>query len=99
MHGVSLSKAQCASTQDGKDCMTKISYALTIESIMYAMLCTYLDVSYALSKLGGISQFSVKVTGLQSRISFKYLRMINSFFLVYGVKENLVVKSYIDARF
>ena len=48
-HGISLSKTQCPMTQDERDRMSKIPYASVIESIMYAMLCTRPDVSYALS--------------------------------------------------
>src|SRR5437588_7397385 len=48
-HGVSLSKAQCPSIQDERDRMSKIPYASAIGSIIYAMLCTRSDGSYALS--------------------------------------------------
>ena len=48
-HGISLSKTQCPVTQDERDRMSKIPYAYVIGSIMYVMLCTRSDVSYALS--------------------------------------------------
>ena len=48
-HGISLSKTQCPMMQDERDRMSKISYASAISSIMYVMLCTRTDVSYALS--------------------------------------------------
>ena len=48
-HGISLSKTQCPMTQDERDRMSKIPYASAIGFIMYAMLCTRPDVSYALS--------------------------------------------------
>ena len=48
-HGIRLSKTHCPTMQDEQDCMSKISYAFTVGSIMYAMLCTRPDVSYALS--------------------------------------------------
>ena len=48
-HGINLSKTQCPMTQDERDRMSKIPYASAIGSIMYAMLCTRPDVSYALS--------------------------------------------------
>ena len=48
-HGISLSKTQSPSSQDERDRMSKISFASTIGSIMYAMLCSRPDVSYALS--------------------------------------------------
>ena len=48
-HGVSLSKTQCPSTTDERERMNVIPYASAIGSIMYAMICTRPDVSYALS--------------------------------------------------
>ena len=50
-HGISLSKTQCPMTQDERDLMGKIPYASAIGSIMYAMLYTRPDVSYALSTM------------------------------------------------
>ena len=47
-HGIKLSKSQCPTTKDERERMDEIPYALAIGSIMYAMLCTRLDVSYAL---------------------------------------------------
>ena len=48
-HGIKLSKSQCPITKDEREHMDKIPYASSIGSIMYAMLCTRPDVSYALS--------------------------------------------------
>ena len=48
-HGTVLSKNQCPQTTDERANMTMIPYASTIGSIMYAMICTRPDVSYALS--------------------------------------------------
>ena len=48
-HGVKLSKTQCPSTTDERSRMSGIPYASAVGSIMYAMICTRLDVSYALS--------------------------------------------------
>ena len=48
-YGISHSKTQCPMTQDEWDHMSKILYASTIRFIMYAILCTRPDVSYALS--------------------------------------------------
>jgi hypothetical protein len=48
-HGIHLSKTQCTSTTDELDRMSKVPYASAIGSIMYAMISTRPDVSYALS--------------------------------------------------
>jgi hypothetical protein len=44
-----LSKAQCPAMAKDRETMSNVPYALAIGSIMYAMLCTRLDVSNALS--------------------------------------------------
>ena len=49
MHGKHLSKSMCPQTQEDRDNMNRIPYALAIGSIRYAMLCTHPDVSYSLS--------------------------------------------------
>ena len=48
-HGIKLIKSQCPTTKDERERIYKIPYASAIGSIMYAMLCTRPDVSYALS--------------------------------------------------
>src|SRR3954470_12296083 len=48
-HGVKLSKTRCPSTNDERSRMSAIPHASAVGSIMYAMICTRLDVSYALS--------------------------------------------------
>ena len=48
-HGITLRKSECPNTKDERGLMSKIPYASAIGSIMYAMLCTRPDVSYALS--------------------------------------------------
>jgi len=48
-HGMHFSDKQCPSSDEEHKCMNKVPYASTIGSIMYAMICTRPDVSYALS--------------------------------------------------
>ena len=47
-HGVQISKEHSPKTPEHRALMEKISYASTIGSIMYVMLCTRPDVAYAL---------------------------------------------------
>ena len=49
LHGIRLSKTQSPKTADERSRMDMIPYASAIGSIMYAMICTRPDVSYALS--------------------------------------------------
>ncbi|KAK8632175.1 hypothetical protein V6N13_028952 [Hibiscus sabdariffa] len=48
-HGISLSKEMCPSTSQERERMRQVPYASAIGSIMYAMICTRPDLSYALS--------------------------------------------------
>jgi hypothetical protein len=48
-YGAQLSKTQCPLITDEQSIMSRVSYASDIGSIMYVMLCTRPDVSYALS--------------------------------------------------
>ncbi|KAK8705299.1 hypothetical protein V6N13_048903 [Hibiscus sabdariffa] len=48
-HGISISKEMCPSTPQERERMSQIPYASAIGSIMYAMICTQPDLSYALS--------------------------------------------------
>ena len=98
-HGVSLSKAQCPSTQDERDRMTKIPYASAIGSIMYAMICTRPDVSYALSATSRYQSDPGESHWTAVKNILKYLRRTKDLFLVYGVEEELIVKGYTDASF
>ena len=45
-HGVPLSKEQCPKTFEKKRRMNAVSYVLAVGSLMYAMLCTRLDIYY-----------------------------------------------------
>ena len=48
-HGIHLSKTQCPTTTDERERMSKVPYASAIGSIMYAIISTCPNVSYALS--------------------------------------------------
>jgi hypothetical protein len=50
-HDITLSKKQCPTDLDEQKRMRAISYASAIGSIMYVMICTRSDVSYALSAM------------------------------------------------
>ncbi|GKB20885.1 retrotransposon protein, putative, ty1-copia subclass [Tanacetum coccineum] len=55
-HGIKISKDLCPKTNEELERMSRFQYALAIGSIMYAMTCTRLDVSFALSMIRGIFQ-------------------------------------------
>ncbi|GJV40635.1 hypothetical protein Tco_1419075 [Tanacetum coccineum] len=48
-HGIKISKDLCSKTDKELDKMSRVPYASPIGLIMYAMICTRRDVSFALS--------------------------------------------------
>ena len=48
-HGISLSKDQCPKTGEETESMKRIPYASVVRSLMYAMLCTRLDIYFSVS--------------------------------------------------
>ena len=63
-HGICLSKGQSPKTPKEKELMRKKPYASAVSSLMYAMICTRLDICYA---VGIVSRYQILEwsTGLQ----------------------------------
>jgi hypothetical protein len=79
--------------------MRAIPYASAIGSIMYAILCTRPDVSYALSATSRYqSSYSDTHWTIVKNI-LKYLRSTKKASLVFGGEEELIVKGYSDVSF
>ncbi|XP_038711759.1 secreted RxLR effector protein 161-like [Tripterygium wilfordii] len=79
--------------------MSKIPYASAIGSIMYAMVCTRHDVSYALSVTSRYQGNPGACHWMAVKTILKYLRRTKDMFSVYGGEEELRVKGYTDASF
>ena len=79
--------------------MSEISYASAIGSIMYAMICTRPDVSFALSVTSRYQSCPGEGHWIAVKNILKYLRRTKDAFLVFGGVEELVVKGYTDAGF
>jgi hypothetical protein len=79
--------------------MRVIPYALAIGSIIYAMICTCPDVSYALSVMSRYQSNYGDTHWTIVKNVLKYLRRTKEAFLVFGGEEELVVKDYNDASF
>ena len=79
--------------------MSRIPYASAIGSIMYAMLCTRLDVAHALSMTSRFQQDPGENHWTAVKNILKYLRRTRDYFLVYGGESELVVTGYTDAAF
>jgi hypothetical protein len=79
--------------------MRVIPYALAIGSIMYSMLCTHPDVSYALCATSRYQSNYGEAYWTFVKNILNYLRRTKEAFLVFESEEKLVVKGYSDATF
>ena len=79
--------------------MSQIPYASAIGSIMYAMICTRPDLSYALSMTSRYQANPGEGHWIAVKNILKYLRRTKDVFLVYGGEEELSIKGYTDASF
>ncbi|KAK8586239.1 hypothetical protein V6N13_130760 [Hibiscus sabdariffa] len=98
-HGISLSKEMCPSMPQERERMSQIPYASAIGSIMYAMICTRPDLSYALSMTSRYQANPGEGHWTAVKNILKYLRRTKDVFLVYGGEEELRIKGYTDASF
>ncbi|KAK8555331.1 hypothetical protein V6N12_009479 [Hibiscus sabdariffa] len=96
---ISLSKEMCPSTSQERERMSQIPYASAIGSIMYAMICTRPDLSYALSMTSRYQANPSEGHWVAVKNILKYLRRTKDDFLVYGGEEQLSIKGYTDASF
>ncbi|VFQ79198.1 unnamed protein product [Cuscuta campestris] len=97
--GTVLSKKQSPSTPEQKELMMKVPYASAIGSIMYAMICTRPDVSFALSVTSRYQGSPREAHWTAVKNILKYLRNTKDAFLVYGGEEELKVVGYTDPSF
>jgi hypothetical protein len=84
---------------DELDRMSKVSYASAIGSIMYAMISTRPDVSYALSATSRYKSNPGESHWIAVKNILKYFRRTKHEFLVYGGEEELTIMGYTDASF
>ena len=98
-HGITLSKTQCPSTPEEIERMSGIPYASAVGSIMYAMICTRPDVSYALSMTSRYQKDPGESHWIAVKNILKYLRRTKDWLLIYGGETELCVKCYTDASF
>ena len=88
--GITFSRSICPKTQDGRTHMSMTPYASAIGSIIYAMLCTRPNVSYALSVIRKYQFDPSKGHWAAVKNILKYLKMSKDVFLIYG-DENLLL--------
>ena len=86
-HGIYLSKDMCPKTDVKIHNMKNVPYASSVGSIMYAMMCTRPDVSYALSVTSKFQANPGESHWKAVKNILKYLRRIKDLFLIYGGAE------------
>ncbi|GJW35956.1 hypothetical protein Tco_0058876 [Tanacetum coccineum] len=94
-------KSQGAKTPSEVQRMQKVPYASAIRSIMYAVRCTRLDVSFAQNLYSRFQQNPYEIHWTAVKTILKYLRNTKDMILVYGAKPEaeLKVSCYADASF
>ncbi|KAA0048407.1 gag/pol protein [Cucumis melo var. makuwa] len=97
-YGIHLSKEQCPKTpQEVKD-MSNIPYASTVESLIYAMLCTRLDLCYSMGIVSRYQSNPGRDHWTVVKNILKYLRLTKDYMLVYGSKD-LILTGYTGSDF
>ncbi|XP_052193821.1 secreted RxLR effector protein 161-like [Diospyros lotus] len=97
-HGLGLSSRDCPKTEEEKARMSRIPYASAVGSLMYAMLCTWPDICFA---VGMISRFQSNPGEAQWQAVkhiLKYLKATKDYMLVYRA-DDLVPVGYTDSDF
>ncbi|GJU61348.1 putative RNA-directed DNA polymerase [Tanacetum coccineum] len=79
-HGIKISKDPCPKTDEELDRMSQVLYASAIGSIMYAMMYTRSDVSFALSMVSQHQQNPGEGHWTAVKNIFKYLRNTKDMF-------------------
>lgn len=97
--GTSLSIKQCPTETADIERMRGVPYASAIGSIMYAMICTRPDVSYALSMTSRYQSNPGEAQWTAAKNILKYLNRTKEYNLVYGGQEELDMIGYTDASF
>ena len=91
-HVAVLCKSQCPQTTSEQVEMTTVPFASAIGSVMYAMICTRPDISYAPSIYSKYQSNPGMIHWAAVKNIWKYLKRTKDLFLVYGGDEELVVK-------
>ncbi|GAA0151569.1 hypothetical protein LIER_10265 [Lithospermum erythrorhizon] len=97
-HGITLSRCDCPTNNDEEKRMSDVTRASAIGSIMYAILSTRPDISYALSVTSHYQSCPSENQWTLVKVILKYLRRAKDMFLVYGGDNGLLVEDYTDAR-
>ncbi len=93
-----LSKEQCPETDEEKDFMARVPYASTIGSLMYAMVCTRLDISHVVGVVSKYMSNPGKQHWEAVKWILRYLRGTTEKCLTFR-KDELKLEGYVDSDF
>lgn len=88
---------QSPKTEQEKLEMVDKPYALLVGSLMYAQVCTRLDLAFAVSVLGRFQSNPGQAHWVAAKKVLRYLQRTKSYNLVYRQVENLELVGYADA--
>eukprot|EP00253_Pinus_taeda_P004432 PITA_04432 len=99
--GVRLSAEQCPKTQEEEEDMSRVPYASAVSSLMYAMVCTRLDIAHAVGVLSRFMSKLGKEHWTTVELVFRYLRGTSDYGLCYqgrlGLDRLLDIHGFVDA--
>ena len=91
-----LSKEMCPKTQEEMDYMSKVTYASTVRSLMYAMVCTRPDIAHAVGVVSRYMKNPGKEHWMVVKWILRYLRGTTNQALCFG-GSNIALQGYVDA--
>eukprot|EP00253_Pinus_taeda_P007617 PITA_07617 len=99
--GVRLSAKQCPKTQEEEEDMSCVPYASAVGSLMYAMVCTRLDIVHAVGVLSRFMSKPGKEHWKSMKRAFRYLHGTCDYGLCYqgrpGLDRVLDIRGFVDA--
>ena len=93
-----LSKEQSPKTEEERDYMSKVPYALAIGNLMYAMVCTRPDIAHAMGVMSGYMSRPGKQHWEAVKWILRYLRGSSNTCLCF-TGASLKLHGYVDADF
>ena len=97
-HGIAFSQNQCPKTPQEKEDMKSIPYASAVGSLIYAMLCTRLDIYYVVGVMSRFQSNPGPNHWIMVKHILKYLRGTRDYILVYS-SDDLNVQGYTNSNF
>ena len=97
--GERLSKDQCPKNDRERMTMKNVRYSLQVGSLMYAQVCTRLDIAFVVGVLGRFMRNPSLIHYQAVKKVFRYLQGTKDHMLTYRRTNSLDVVGYSDADF